>query len=121
MREVVARPNQAEVRGILLAADVPIIHELGEHHVVFVDKGTKHGVAEGNVFKVLRSGDPYGAEPGAVTGDARLPLEEIGSLLVIEAKEWASTALVVRSEKELLPGDKVMMFADAPAAGGASN
>jgi hypothetical protein len=121
MREVVARANQVEVRGILLAADVPIIHEMGEHHVVFVDKGSKHGVEEGNIFKVLRSGDPYGAEPGAVTRDSRLPLEEIGSLLVIEAKEHASTALVVRSEKELLPGDKVMMFADAPAAGGASN
>jgi hypothetical protein len=108
-REVKPRPNQKQVDGVIVAAEVDIVSEIAEHHVVFVDRGTADGVEEGNVFTVLRSGDPYGRDIARTSADPRLPVEDIGSLLVVDAKEHASTALVVRSERELLTGDRVEM------------
>jgi hypothetical protein len=106
-REVVQRPNGKAVLGVLVAAETAVVSEIGEHHLVFVDRGTADGVQDGNVFTVVRSGDPYGNDRGTPVADAALPDEEIGSLLVVDAKEHASTALVVRSRRELLAGDRV--------------
>jgi hypothetical protein len=108
-RDVALRPNQKQVEGVIVATEAAVVSEIGEHHVVFVDRGTSDGVEEGNVFTVLRSGDPYGRNIASVTSDPTLPVEDIGSLLVVDAKEHASTALVVRSERELLSGDRVQM------------
>jgi hypothetical protein len=91
---------------------------IGENHVVFVDKGSADGVQEGNVFKVLRAGDPYGAPINKATWDPKAPVEQIGELLVIDVKEKACSALVVRSLRELGVGDRVVM---RPAAGAGGN
>jgi hypothetical protein len=85
----------------------------GESHLVFVDKGRADGVEEGNVFTVTRAGDPFG-QPLEVTNlslpeNRRLPTEDIGELLVLDAKDNFSTALVVRSLRELFAGDRVEM------------
>lgn len=104
-REVVQRPNQQVVGGVLVAAEAAVTSEIGEHHLVFVDRGTADGVKDGNVFTVVRKGDPYASKASPVA-DA-LPDEDIGALLVVDAKEHASTALVVKSRRELLVGDRV--------------
>lgn len=122
LREVSPRPNEKAVAGVIVGADVEVVSEIGEHHVVYVDRGTADGVQDGNVFTVLRSGDPYGREMSAgVPSDARLPIEEIGALLVVDAKERASTALVVKSLRELLIGDRVEMKVAGAQAGAGSN
>jgi hypothetical protein len=100
-----------------VAAQIDIMTMLGEQHVVFVDKGRADGVEEGNVFRVVRSGDLYGVAPGVIPNDPSLPKEIVGDLMVIDVKETTSTALVTRSLRELAIGDRVEMRAAAGAGG----
>jgi hypothetical protein len=90
---------------------------MGEHHVVFVDRGQADGLEEGNVLTVVRSGDLYARDPYAAPWDPSLPKEPVGSLLVIDVKEKASAALVTRSLTELVIGDRFEMRADVGAGG----
>lgn len=111
-RALVHRANEREVRGIILASQNPLLPLVGEHHVVFIDKGTRDGVREGNSFEVIRRGDPIGTE-----GDeAGQPEEVVGQILVFDVKENASTGIIVRSLKELNVGEEVVMRARPRAA-----
>jgi hypothetical protein len=118
LKQVQRRPNGRGLDGFIIAAQQDLVSEIGEHHVVFVDKGRQDGVEEGNVFTVIRSGDPYGRPMDDAQRDATLPTEDVGSLLVVDAQATSSAALVVRSLRELYVGDKVEMRAAAAAATG---
>jgi hypothetical protein len=116
-RPVPSKPNQRALEGRIIGSPVDILTQLAEHQVVFVDRGTADGVETGNDFKVVRSGDLSGRDPNEVPNDASLPKEDVGSLLVIDAREHVSAALVTRSRSELLIGDRVEMRAAAGAGG----
>jgi len=119
VRQVRRRPNTRDMNGYIIAAKEDVLSEFGEHHVVFIDKGKADGVEEGNVFSVKRSGDPLGRTPNEIQNDPTLPDEDVGSLLVVDAQQTSSTALVVRSLRELYVGDRVEMHAaQAKSAGG---
>jgi hypothetical protein len=125
VRMVARRPNQRQLDGSIVATDRESAWLAAEHHMVFVDRGRADGVEEGNVFTVLRAGDPYAKELDltnlSIREDRRLPSEDIGELLVVDAKENYSTALVVRSLRELAAGDRVEMRtgrAATPGSGG---
>jgi hypothetical protein len=117
-RPVARRPNRQALAAKIIATRLDELSMLGEHHVVFVDRGAKDGVEEGNLFTVIRSGDLYGKDPFKPPHDPALPKEDVGSLLVIDVKERASAALVTRSMKELLVGDRVEMRAEEGAGSG---
>jgi LysM domain-containing protein len=122
VKQVQRRPNQVGMDGFIIAAQQDLVSEIGEHHVVFLDKGRQDGVEEGNVFTVIRSGDPYGREMNDIQRDPNLPREEVGTLLVIDAQASSSSALVVKSLRELYVGDKVVMkVAARPGAGSGGN
>jgi LysM domain-containing protein len=118
IRPVQQRPNARDLNGYIVGAQVDIMTMLGEQHVVYVDKGRTDGVEEGNVFRVVRSGDPKGRPIGEIPSDARLPKEIVGDLLVIDVKETTSTALVTRSLRELAIGDRVEMRTSGRGSGG---
>jgi hypothetical protein len=90
---------------------------IGEQHIVFIDKGKNDGVEEGNVFRVVRSGDMYGRATGDIPYDPSLPKEIVGDLLVVDVKDTTSTALVTRSLTDLIIGDRIEMHAAAGAGG----
>lgn len=115
-RPIERRPNRKAMAGRIIGAQVDIVTMMGEHHVVFLDRGERDGVEEGNVFAVVRSGDQYGTDPLAPTWDRRFPREDVGDLLVFDVKETASAALVTRSLKELMIGDRVEMRADGSSS-----
>jgi len=108
LRRVERRPNEGEVRGRVIGGQVPVLSMFGENQVVFVDKGSADGVKEGNTFKVLRAGDPYG-EANLPVWDSSLPIETVGELLIVDVKERASAALVLRSLREVVIGDRIEM------------
>ena len=116
LKRVERRANRQEMAGMIIGGQVDVVTQLGEHHVVFLDRGQKDGVEEGNVFTVVRSGDPYGSSMNEITRDPSLPKEDVGTLIVVDAQQTSSTALVVRSFRELYVGDKVEMRAATPAA-----
>lgn len=117
-RAVPRRPNRQALEGRIISTRLDQLSIVGEHHVVFVDRGGKDGVEAGNVFTVVRSGDLYGKDPLVAPWDPTLPKEDVGQLLVIDVKERASAALVTRSLKELIVGDRVEMRADDAGSGG---
>ncbi|HEY6005515.1 MAG TPA: LysM peptidoglycan-binding domain-containing protein [Anaeromyxobacter sp.] len=118
-RAVARKANRQTLYGRIIASQADNISVVGEHHVVFVDKGQRDGVEEGNVFTVVRSGDLYGRNPYVAPWDDRFPKEDVGRLLVIDVKERASAALVTRSLRELIVGDRVEMQAEAGGQAGA--
>jgi LysM domain-containing protein len=117
-RAVPRKPNRQDLLGRIIASEADNISIVGEHHVVFVDKGQADGVEEGNVFTVVRSGDLYGRNPYVAPWDERFPKENVGRLLVIDVKERASAALVTRSLRELVVGDRVEMQAESAGQAG---
>jgi hypothetical protein len=117
-RPVGRRPNRRALDGRIIGTRLDELSVFGEHHVVFVDRGSQDGVEEGNVFTVVRSGDMYGRDPYEPPWDPSLPKEDVGNLLVIDVKERASAALVTRSLKELLVGERVEMRAEDGGSGG---
>jgi hypothetical protein len=116
-RPVPRRANRRALDGRIIATQAEVVTMLGEHHVVFVDRGEADGVEAGNLFTVVRAGDPYGRDTRVAGWDARLPKEDVGQLLVIDVKERASAALVMRSLKELIIGDRVELRSEAGSGG----
>jgi LysM domain len=112
-RPVKARPAALDLDGRIVGTRQEVVTQIAEQNVVFIDKGKVDGVEEGNVFQVIRSGDPYGlpltkahlSQPN----DPSLPPEVMGELMVIDVKETTSSALVMKSRRELLIGDAVEM------------
>ncbi len=120
------KKNERELDGTILSSVVVGPTELGAGQQVFIDKGTNDGVELGNTFLVIHHGDGLGS-----TGSNRLsytqgdlgdsatrktdPDEAVGMLMVIETRDNVSTAVVVRSIRELEAGDRIQM---RPAGGG---
>jgi LysM repeat protein len=127
-KRVAPRPNTTDVKGMIVQAVNPGLTTFGESNEVFIDKGSADGVQEGNTFLVVRQGDgltnvlvtkSYAeGEGGAAAKSIKTPNENVGFLLVVDAREHVSTAIVVKSVRELQPGDLVEMHA-AGAGGGA--
>jgi hypothetical protein len=117
VRPIAPKPNARSMTGAIVAAQIDTVTQVGEQHLVFVNRGKVDGVEEGNVFGVVRSGDPTGRAISEIVDDRSLPEEVIGSLLVVDVKEHVSTALVTRSLRELLIGDRVEMRAAGGGGG----
>ncbi len=95
--------NTAETQGYIVETVGDVIGQIGEFHLVFIDRGRSQGVQRGNIFRVITRGDLYTRE----TED--LPNEEVGQLMVLDAQENASTAIVTFALRELAVGDKIEM------------
>jgi hypothetical protein len=124
MKAVRPRPNQRSVSGVIVVAHQQVLSAVGEHSVVFVDRGRAHGVEEGNLFTVVRAGDPYRRDTKEQVREgwgSSQPTQDVGLLMVVDAQEISSAALVVRSMREIYIGDRVEMrgAAGAPPGKGA--
>lgn len=119
--QVAEKPNRVGVKGVIVASQLDEVSQIGASDLVFVDRGAADGVEDGNVFTVVRHGDP--ADPAGVRemDPKPLPDEAIGSLVVVDAREHSSTVLVTRSKLELAVGDRVEMRPVAAVAGAGSN
>jgi hypothetical protein len=104
-RRVSPTANQANTKGYILDQMETTATLVGEHHIVFVDRGRAQGVQLGNIFTVLHRGDAY------LNETENMPYEDVGKLMVIDVRENASTAIVIRSLTELSVGDKVELRA----------
>jgi LysM domain len=116
---VAAKPNTKALKGYIVTAMLPFLTVTAEHHFLVVDRGSADGVAVGNVFSVVRKGNPYGRlfdKPEKAKFEA-LPDEVIGTCLVTEVKERTSNCLLTNSLREIVPGDRVeMRVGGAPTA-----
>ncbi len=110
LRNVAIKENDRTLGGYVIATLIPEILNVGEGHMVFVDRGRKDGVQEGNTFDVVikREGLEEDYTSRWVPG---YPVETVGRLLIVDTKENASEALVLNSIRELMVGDHVQMLA----------
>ncbi|ARU54145.1 MAG: LysM peptidoglycan-binding domain-containing protein [Pseudomonadales bacterium] len=81
------------------------VRNIGQYDVVVIDKGSRDGVEEGNVFAVYRKGglvrDPI------TTERIELPSERAGVFMVFRIFEKVSYGLVLRATLPLAIGDEV--------------
>jgi len=118
--KVAPKPNTRDMKGVIVSAVRSGLTTYGESNEVFIDKGANDGVEVGNTFAVIRKGD--GLRDAAVYGKAynmgatgsraagvAVPNENVGLLLVVDVRDRLSTAVVVKSVKELRAGDVVEM------------
>jgi hypothetical protein len=126
-KRISPKANTADVSGTIVQEVNEGVGNMGEANHVFIDKGTADGVQEGNTFAVVRHGDGLDitmvtkSYVESVTGShptsTQTPDENVGLLLVVDAREHVSTAIVIKSVRELAAGDVVEMHR-AGAGGG---
>ena len=110
LRNVSLKENDRTLGGFVVATLTPELFNIGEGHMVFVDRGRKDGVQEGNTFDIVikREGLEEDYDERWMPG---YPVETIGRLLIVDTKENASEALVINSVREVKVGDHVQMLA----------
>jgi hypothetical protein len=121
---VTPRPNERELKGYVVSAQIPWIALLGEHEVVVVDRGSADGVQPGNTFHVVRRQDPtVNVETFLHPSDSidnTLPEEDIGVCLAVDVKDKATMCLLTRSLRDIERGDRVVMRPNGAPSTGAS-
>lgn len=103
---VAPRQNLIDLKGSVVDA-LPPANELAQFDTVFIDKGAKDGVQIGNRVFVMRRGD--GRQDLDKSIEQRLPWEQIGEALVVDAKDRTATAILTRSALEVRRGDRIVM------------
>ncbi|HWV36891.1 MAG TPA: LysM peptidoglycan-binding domain-containing protein [Vulgatibacter sp.] len=98
-----------DVSGIIAATLEEEIAELAQGHFVILDRGTRNGVTRGNTLDVIRASDGLEDDGLEARFDEDIPAESIGQVLVVDARESTSVAVVLRSLRELRRGDRVEM------------
>ncbi|GAC1347362.1 MAG: LysM domain-containing protein [Myxococcales bacterium] len=119
-KRIAPRPNRTALDGVIISGVNPTLTTFGEANEVFINKGSADGVEEGNTFTVVRKGDGLGSTgagfasytggaAGASAQKVSLPDEVVGMLIVVDVKDRVSTAVVVKSIRELEAGERVAM------------
>ena len=101
--------NETEILATLVDYHDPI-RFAAQYHYVYVDKGRNDGLKRGNRFIIQRRGDGLW-DPDDVDDDIieDFPWENMGEVMVVEAFEQTSLAIVTRSIHELVRGDRLFM------------
>ena len=127
-KRVTPRPNATDVSGFIVGDTTRELSDMGESNVVYIDRGSADGVQEGNTFAVVRKGDGLnesmvsaksksGGKQGEAAARIDTPTENVGLLLVTDTSEHVSTAVVIKSVREISPGDAVEMRAGGAGGG----
>ncbi len=101
------RPPKTRVAGKILSAlsDVATA-ELGPYAIVAINLGTREGIEEGNVLRVMRHA---GSEKDPVTRESyKLPDEESALIMVFRTFEKVSYALVMNASRPVHVQDTVV-------------
>ncbi len=103
--EVEVTEADSEVKGYIVSGTEKQV-QLSEYDIVYIDKGSLDGLKKGNIMRIYRPRKP---EPDPLDPERllKLPPVELGSLLVIDARENTSSAIILKSFKAIHRGDAV--------------
>jgi len=90
------------------------VKEVAEHQYVIIDKGSTDGVKPGNRLVIRERGDPYIStlrddELGEFVADD-FPWQDIGSIMILQAYDNHSLAIVTNSIHEIHAGQDLYMY-----------
>jgi len=105
---VPSRVNEKEMKATVVAhMDNTVL--FSQHQVVFINKGSKHGVREGNRFLAVRKRDEYMASLDKKDAHDGFPFEVLAEMRVLETRDETSTCLVTAATRALEDGTVVEM------------
>jgi len=103
-REVRMTFSNAPLEGYVVAS-LTGNENLSKGDILYIDKGTKDGLTQGRLLKVLRY---RGRVRDPLTGKkVKLPPSHIGDVVVVEARGSTSSCIVIKSQKTIVAGDHV--------------
>jgi hypothetical protein len=105
VREVEITRASTDVSGFIVMA-LEGKENLASGDIAYLDKGSADGLVKGNVMRVFRP-VPQAADPMESGKMLALPPLELGTLVVLEAGEDTSSAVVVKGVKPINWGDQV--------------
>ncbi len=98
-------PGKRHLTGYIVYSETPLI---SDHVTVFIDLGKKQGVQVGNYFDIYKEDIIPERE---IIGRTRVfPPYKIGELIVLDVQQNSSTCLVLKSLKEIVPGEFVKLL-----------
>ena len=102
--EVELTESSAPVDGVVVAALDSSANFAGGD-IVYIDRGKKDGLGEGNVLRVFRDRDDT-LDP-VTKKMVSLPPINLGTMVVLDPGETASTCIILNGLREMVIGDKV--------------
>ncbi len=102
--EVVVKEASATVRGVIVAT-LEGKQELAKYDIVYIDKGSNDGLEKGNLLEIYREKETI--QDPLKEKEVQIPSELVGIALVIDTVDDTSTAIVVKSYREIRIGDSV--------------
>ena len=105
VREVEITKAASEVAGVIVMA-LEGKENLADGDIAYLDRGSVDGLMKGNVMRIFRP-VPEAADPLRSGKSVAIPPLELGTLVVLEAGERTSSAVVVKGLRPISWGDKV--------------
>ena len=108
-KRIEPRPSDVNLEARVITTFEPNML-LGPGHFVVLNRGKRDGVQVGNRTFVIRRGDGYRANLESwEKHDPSSPREVVGEILVVDVRDDASVAWIVRASKELKVGELTEM------------
>jgi hypothetical protein len=98
------RDSQPGIDGKLVETE-DHLNIFAETHVAFINRGSRHGVKPGQIYKIYRT-DAHDVGTVSAPRPISIPVD-FGELLVLHTEEETSTVLITDSKKESLEGTRV--------------
>lgn len=103
-REIVLKESKSSAEGYIVESFTGTgIIAAGD--IVYIDLGKNDGIEDGNMLYVVR--EMKQPEKFYEAKKPNLPQELIGAVVVVDAKDRSSTALVIKSVEAIVKGDKL--------------
>ncbi|MBK8186711.1 MAG: LysM peptidoglycan-binding domain-containing protein [Cellvibrio sp.] len=93
-----------DIDGLIMAVEKGV-SQIGKLDVVFLNRGERDGIQDGNVLAIYKTGEVVADRVKG--GKVALPDERAGLLMVFRTFEKMSFALVLETDRPLAVGDKI--------------
>lgn len=105
VNEVVLTDNDSVINGVVLSA-YGEKNEIALRDIMYIDKGTRQGLKNGNMLRIFRRTDAV-PDPLGGSGRIAMPSTDLGRAVVIDARENSSSCLIIKNRRPINAGDEV--------------
>ncbi len=103
-RKVALEEPSTTVEGVIVAT-LENKQELAKYDIIYIDKGSVDGLKRGNLLEIYRRKERV--EDPLKQKEVQIPSELVGIALVIDTVDDTSTAIVIKSYREIRVGDRI--------------